>query len=1096
VRIPASVFRLLACLALLLPSAALARPVQFDLPAQPLARALLAFAEQAGVDVLFSYQDVEPHLSNAVTGRYEAEEALGLLLRQTGFVARRNLRGKFVVTAAPRPPGAIHGQLLDPSGVPLPEARVMLPTLRRTTVTDTDGRFRLEGIPAGTHRLMVTAAGHRTASLHEVVVEPGQTTAMPAYALEGWLEPGRLAPFLVEEQAEERRPFDRPQSPPAPRTAAGNLDLRRTESDVLPYTLITRDRIVRSGSVDLNQFLQRELLEGDGAPAQGGGAAFSRTGLGGGNLAMRGFGADETVLLVNGRRLPEVLMIGDQESTRLPADVSFIPLSLVQRVDVLPASASALYTGNAVGGVINIVLRPDVDVNATEVTTTYTNALHGYDAPSGNVSFMHGRSFLNGALRVRLNGNFTFAHPPTEAELGYRRSRREPDVGPGEPLFRATPNVRSADGSSLFGPGTSSLTFVPPGADGSSNLEALRARQGHRNYELFDGRAGLSTSLDSVDLAYGRAQKRTSWFTSTVYDVTPWLQLGFDGIYSHSTLNRGYELFRGDLLLGAESPFNPFGQDVRVSLNESALELGERYNETRIDFATAVFGALLRLPAEWRVLLDSQVARNTVRRRGLEEVDLRRWQHLVDTGRYNPLRDTQLHPAPRDFYDEVLVYSGPPGEFVTLGEYSTWDSAIRLTHENLRLPTGEGLINLGGDYRWTRMADAEEQFYYGEGVRAGDRRQWRGRTLERVSAFGELQAPLLPAAWLPRAFSKADVELAARYVTADTSQETNFAPTYGVRFDFTNGFSLRGSITTSNRYPTPQMARQVGTGSGVGGSNIALISDPRRGETYDVRYREIINHDLRPEEAVTQTAGLSFQRGVIHRLRASLDYFDTRKNNESIYLSDPDTVVNLEEYWPEWVERAPPAAGEQVGRVSSVTIGRVNAAWRHSSNWTASVSYAWDGLLGGTWESYVRWVHFSRFDLQYYPTDPVIDQLRDPDGTIAGLLPDRANFGSAWSNRNYGFGFDGRYYASRRVPANARALQGADRIDPHWQFDVYTHANLKRWLPWQDSRYGLRAQLRINNVFGPGFPYYWATGALPYGDWRGRTYSLSITAIF
>src|SRR5438045_1294646 len=82
------------------------------------------------------------------------------------------------------------------------------------------------------------------------------------------------------------------------------------------------------------------------------------------------------------RRHPEVMLSGRQET--LPPDVNFIPISLVERVEVLPVSASALYSGNPVGGVINIVLRPNV--KSTEVTTTCTNALGGFDAPQFSVS--------------------------------------------------------------------------------------------------------------------------------------------------------------------------------------------------------------------------------------------------------------------------------------------------------------------------------------------------------------------------------------------------------------------------------------------------------------------------------------------------------------------------------------------------------------------------------------------------------------------------------------------------------------------------------------------------------------------------------------
>ena len=66
--------------------------------------------------------------------------------------------------------------------------------------------------------------------------------------------------------------------------------------------------------------------------------------------------------------------------------------------------------------------------------------------------------------------------------------------------------------------------------------------------------------------------------------------------------------------------------------------------------------------------------------------------------------------------------------------------------------------------------------------------------------------------------------------------------------------------------------------------------------------------------------------------------------------------------------------------------------------------------------------------------------------------------------------------------------------------DEDLESDVGRWLPWDQSRHGLRAQLRVNNVFGDRFPKYInepsGAGVQPYGDWRGRVYSLSLTASF
>ena len=307
--------------------------------------------------------------------------------------------------------------------------------------------------------------------------------------------------------------------------AAGNLDLPRTEDDVLPYAVYDRQQIARSGVVSLSEFLAREVVDSDALsrpPEQTAGADLSAI-SGSTNLNLRGYKSEETILLVNGRRLPEIAISG---STTQQPDVNFIPLSLVQRVEVLPVSASALYSGNPVGGVINIVLRPDAE--GSEVTTTYTNALHRFDAPQSSVSLLHGQTLLDGALRLRFSATFTRTEPATEAELGHIRAHlTTPALS--DPVFRATPNIRSAEQLPLFAPGSSTVTSVAPGADGTGGLAAFNGRAGLRSLGLFDSVGGLANSSSSLDFPYGRRQQGESYFGSATYDITPWLQLGLDG---------------------------------------------------------------------------------------------------------------------------------------------------------------------------------------------------------------------------------------------------------------------------------------------------------------------------------------------------------------------------------------------------------------------------------------------------------------------------------------------------------------------------------------------------------------------------------------
>jgi iron complex outermembrane receptor protein len=67
---------------------------------------------------------------------------------------------------------------------------------------------------------------------------------------------------------------------------------------------------------------------------------------------LRGFGSDSTLVLINGHRVP---VTGIQNSV----DISAIPLPAIDRIEVVTDGASALYGSDAVGGVVNFILKKD-----------------------------------------------------------------------------------------------------------------------------------------------------------------------------------------------------------------------------------------------------------------------------------------------------------------------------------------------------------------------------------------------------------------------------------------------------------------------------------------------------------------------------------------------------------------------------------------------------------------------------------------------------------------------------------------------------------------------------------------------------------------
>ena len=102
-------------------------------------------------------------------------------------------------------------------------------------------------------------------------------------------------------------------------------------------------------------------------------------------INLRGLGTDETLILVDGRRMPGISLSGE----RLQPDINGIPLAAVERIEVLPSTAGGIYGGSAVGGVVNVI--------DTRIPRRQPNNVVGVDALAGYGTAADGR-LLNGAL--------------------------------------------------------------------------------------------------------------------------------------------------------------------------------------------------------------------------------------------------------------------------------------------------------------------------------------------------------------------------------------------------------------------------------------------------------------------------------------------------------------------------------------------------------------------------------------------------------------------------------------------------------------------------------------------------------------------------
>ncbi len=169
-----------------------------------------------------------------------------------------------------------------------------------------------------------------------------------------------------------------------------------------PVEIYSARDIERTGATTTEQFIRKlpQNLGSRTAIASGsvGTGAFANT-EGTSGINLRGLGGGASLVLMNGRRL------GRSDFGRT-ADISLIPASAIDRVEVLTDGASAIYGSDAVSGVVNFVLRDDFD--GAETRLAFGGVTSG-GLRQGEFTQTFGRSWASGHALISYSAFFASA---------------------------------------------------------------------------------------------------------------------------------------------------------------------------------------------------------------------------------------------------------------------------------------------------------------------------------------------------------------------------------------------------------------------------------------------------------------------------------------------------------------------------------------------------------------------------------------------------------------------------------------------------------------------------------------------------------------
>ena len=579
----------------------------------------------------------------------------------------------------------------------------------------------------------------------------------------------------------------------------------------------------------------------------------------GAGINLRGLGTGATLVLVNGHRQPLGGLTGDF------VDVSTIPWSAVQRIEVLPDGASAIYGADAVAGVVNIIMRDNF--------TGAQSELRYGAAPGGRAEWMASQLF-----GIRWRGG--------HAMMDYEYSDATP--------LPAAARAYAANGDkSAYGGGNYDSYYTNPG-------NVLNPFTLEPAYGVAAG--GLSSTVNRQN-PFSAAQifpdrMAQEFYGSANQHIGTVVDLFAQGRYA----NRNTTIStRPDGVVLQVPPSNPYYRNPYpgVPVTLVAYNFLPLLGPTRFGSASRVFtgtvGATVRLGGRWQVTLSESGGKQFLSNNEYGVTDpMALASALADT---NPA--TAFNPFALDASVNAAASASISQDYYLHSAAGIQASDVVANGPVLHLPAGEVKLAVGFERRTESL---EINRPAAQNLQAVPLVQHFGRQVESV--YSQLHVPLVGAGGDSALAPRVALDLAGRYDHYSDFGGT-FNPTARVEWTATRWLKLRASWGRS--YRAPKLDDLYDSSQNIAGLVSLLDPSSLSGRTL-VLAEQGSNPSLRQETARTWTAGLDLSPWDGSQF--SFTYYDINYRNriEQPAAADPFGILQHQAEWAAVITRNPSAA--------------------------------------------------------------------------------------------------------------------------------------------------------------------------------------------
>ena len=819
---------------------------------------------------------------------------------------------------------------------------------------------------------------------------------------------------------------------------------------------------------------------------------------------LRGLGPNHTLVLVNGRRIADYPQAYDGNSNF--TDISNLPTSLIDRVEILSGSASAIYGSDAMSGVINFILKKKAD--GTTIDYRVGDTQHG---GGSSQRFQISSGFSKGRFDSVFGLELSEAQPIWDYQRSFTDSRLD---SPSDNIVAGHTFVRQDVNGNYLDPGRATC-------DRLSHLDQGSVFYASRSGYAPDNNGGPGYYCGSYeDLDYGtleNGRKSANFFGSATFHVNDHIDLFLDvlaGTSHQDSYNTSLKWQNCEKLNGDCTP-TPFynqatGQVEQWERNYFTLEEngGLKPGEIRninntLSLTTGVKGNF-GSDDQWNYEASFGHSQNQLKSKWPALIAAKAQAfYLGPSLGVDPDSGYQIYDAPISrFYTPLTVaqFRSITQDSIDRDKSRSEDWSFTLSNTELfHLPAGAvgfaAVAEYGNQYFGLKPDPLSlDGSYYG---------------LHNAVAVGSRDHSGLGVEFSVPVFSQLMLTAAGRYDKYEYGANSSGKATYALGFEYRpfTTLLLRGSLGTGFRAPDLAYLYAGDSGSSSSGTDYyqCRLDEPDTGPDY---YDDCSNGDVdfngrsHGSTALKDETSKSLTYGFVYsptpNLDFTADYYNIRVNNEVEY-QDSDKVLREEadcrlgvdangapvdgtssfcQQVESQVVRNSPTAGYNPNGITSVLVLPINAATDHTAGVDFDTHYRLTTNRFGKFDFHAGATYVIMHRTRLSPDSPVDNEMTD---IYYYLIPrTKANASVTWTFHD----FTTTLYGSRM--GGIPNYDGTLRLAPSFNYNATFSYNVTR---------NFNLSLAIDNLFDTkprrdptwtSYPYYY----IPWNNPIGRAFFL------